>query len=67
LPLAEPADAVIDFDRHQGEHFVLKDDAVDVMQIRVVRARVDDTSSLQRAPIQHLEAPDADESEAPRW
>jgi spore coat protein A, manganese oxidase len=45
---AERADIVIDFGRHQGEHIVLKDDAVDVMEFRVARARVDDTSSLPR-------------------
>jgi spore coat protein A len=43
---AERADLVVDFAGHQGEHIVLKDDAVDVMQFRVSRARVVDDSHL---------------------
>jgi len=43
---AERADLVIDFAGHQGEPIVLKDDAVDVMQFRVSRARVVDDSHL---------------------
>ena len=42
----ERADIVVDFASHQGEHIVLKDDAVDVMQFRVSRARVVDDSHL---------------------
>ena len=43
---AERADLVIDFAGHQGEPIILKDDAVDVMQLRVSRARVVDDSHL---------------------
>jgi spore coat protein A, manganese oxidase len=45
---AERADVVIDFAGHQGEHIELKDDTVGVMQFRVGRAKVQDTSSLPR-------------------
>jgi spore coat protein A, manganese oxidase len=45
---AERADLVVDFSAHRGEHIVLRDDAVDVMQFRVSRVRVFDDSELPR-------------------
>jgi spore coat protein A len=46
LAPAERVDVVIDFAGHQGEHIELKDGTVGVMQFRVARAKVQDTSSL---------------------
>jgi spore coat protein A, manganese oxidase len=49
LAPAERADVVVDFADSRGEAVVLKNDMLPVMQFRVSRTRVDDTSSLPRA------------------
>jgi spore coat protein A, manganese oxidase len=45
---AERADVIVDFAGHQGEHIILKDDTVDVMQFRVARGKTRDPSSVPR-------------------
>jgi spore coat protein A, manganese oxidase len=44
----ERADVVIDFADHAGEQITLKNEALNVMQFRVERAKVDDASSLPK-------------------
>jgi spore coat protein A len=46
---AERADLVVDFSEHRGAPLILKNDAVVVMQFRVSKQRVTETSSLPRA------------------
>ena len=46
---AERADLVVDFSEHRGVQLILKNDAVVVMQFRVSKQRVTETSSLPRA------------------
>jgi spore coat protein A, manganese oxidase len=46
---AERADFIIDFSNHEGAHIILKDPAVELMQFRVARGKVHDSSILPRA------------------
>lgn len=46
---AERADIVIDFAGLEGAKVILKDDSVDVMQFRVARTKVSDSSSVPRS------------------
>jgi len=49
LAPAERADIVVDFAGHGGEEILLKSDSFQIMQFRVSREKVDDTSSLSAA------------------
>jgi len=57
LAPAERADLVLDFSHSAGERIVLRNEAVNVMQFRVARGKVDDRSSVPAAlrPVERLD------------
>ena len=63
LAPSERADLIVDFADHAGEQIVLKNDALTVMQFRVSRNKIKDTSSL---PSTLRPVPKIPESEATR-
>ena len=57
LAPAERADLVLDFSHSAGERIVLRNEAVNVMQFRVARGKVDDRSSVPASlrPVERLD------------